>query len=185
MRLHPKEILFRQGETGPLYRVKSGMLKIMRIHEDGTPFLVNLIAPGEIIPHHSLVTQQPYHGTAIALTTTELDVIPSEEWYAELSRDNNKCLEVAELLQSRLRTMQQRIDQLTQVAPADKLDKLRAWLNDIAGAGAGPITEILTQDEIAQFIGLRRETVNRLLRAKSKSAVQPPHEQAPERSDEH
>ncbi|MFD0962125.1 Crp/Fnr family transcriptional regulator [Paenibacillus chungangensis] len=165
MRLHPKETLFRQGETGPLYRMKSGMLKIMRIHEDGTPYLVNLITPGEIIPHHSLVTQQPYHGTAIALTTTELDVIPSEDWYAELSRNNEKCLEVAELLQSRLRTMQQRIDQLTQVAPADKLSKLQSWLNNIAGVGDAHITDILTQDEIAQFIGLRRETVNRLLRA--------------------
>ena len=59
--------------------------------------------------------------------------------------------------------MQQRIDQLTQVAPADKLRKLQAWLR--LYIGPAELTDVLTQDEIGQLIGLRRETVNRLLRA--------------------
>lgn len=78
MRLHKGEILFRQGETGPLFELKSGLLKIVRVHEDGHLIVVNLITPGEVIPHHSLVSQQPYHGTAIALTTSETEIISSE-----------------------------------------------------------------------------------------------------------
>lgn len=53
MLLHKGEILFRQGEPGPLYHVKSGLFKIVRIHENGSPLLINIIVPGEIIPHHS------------------------------------------------------------------------------------------------------------------------------------
>lgn len=163
MIIHKGEIVFRQGERGPLFRLKSGLLKIVRVHEDGHMIVVNLIVAGEVIPHHSLVSEQPYHGTAIALTTSELEVIPSRDWYEELAAHPEKALEIAALLQSRLRLMQQRIDQLTRTTPAEKLLKLQEWLQGLTGTAN--ISELLTQDEIGQLIGLRRETVNRLLRA--------------------
>ncbi|MFF2890234.1 Crp/Fnr family transcriptional regulator [Paenibacillus sp. NPDC057967] len=168
MLLHKGETLFRQGETGDLFHLKSGMLKIMRIHEDGNPFLVNLIVAGETIPHHSLLSPMPYHGTAVALVTSEFERISPERWYDELNRDETKSREIALLLQSKLRMMQQRIDQLTQVTPADKLVKLQQWFQTYIAPQT--ITDILTQDEIGQLIGLRRETVNRLLREQARNA---------------
>ncbi|UVI32911.1 Crp/Fnr family transcriptional regulator [Paenibacillus spongiae] len=163
MILHKGETLFRQGEAGPLFHLRSGLLKIMRIHQDGTAILVNIITPGEVIPHHSLISPNPYYGTAIALVTSEIDILPASDWYRQLEEDPRKCRDLALVLQEKLRMMQQRIDQLTQVAPADKLLKLQAWFRSYIEPET--ITDILTQDEIGQFIGLRRETVNRLLRA--------------------
>ncbi|WP_017811194.1 MULTISPECIES: Crp/Fnr family transcriptional regulator [Paenibacillus] len=166
MIIHKGETLFRQGESGPLYRIKSGLFKIVRLHEDGSMFLFNIIVPGEMIPHHSLISPMNYHGTAIALISGEVEIVHAAEWYDQLNRDPARYHEVAALLQDKLRMMQQRIDQLTRVTPADKLEQLQHWfatyLKDI------PITEIITQDEIGQLIGLRRETVNRLLRAQTK-----------------
>lgn len=168
MLLHKGETLFRQGETGDLFHIKSGMLKIMRIHEDGNPLLVNIIVAGETIPHHSLISPMPYHGTAVALVTCEIERISPELWYEELNRDAARSKDIALLLQSKLRMMQQRIDQLTQVTPADKLVKLQQWFQ--AYIAPQTITDILTQDEIGQLIGLRRETVNRLLREQARKA---------------
>ncbi|MDQ0113494.1 Crp/Fnr family transcriptional regulator [Paenibacillus harenae] len=165
MLLHKGEVLFRQGESGPLYHVRSGLFKIVRTHEDGNPFLVNIIVPDERIPHHSLISPMPYHGTAVALMTSEVALIDSRQWYDELDRDAGKCREIALLLQGKLRMMQQRIDQLTQVSPAAKLLKLQQWFGSYIGPA--PLTDVLTQDEIGQLIGLRRETVNRLLRAQA------------------
>ncbi|WJH33942.1 Crp/Fnr family transcriptional regulator [Paenibacillus aurantius] len=172
MILHKGEILFRQGEESPLYRLVSGMLKITRLHEDGTPTLVNIIVPGEVIPHHSLISPSSCYGTASALVTCEIEALDTEQWYRNLKEDAGQCREIALLLQQKLRMMQQRIDQLTEVAPADKLRKLQSWFSSYIPAGA--LTDILTQEEIGQLIGLRRETVNRLLRAQSagKSAAQ-------------
>ena len=169
MILHKGETLFRQGETGPLYHLKSGLLKIVRVHADGTVILVNIIVPGEIIPHHSLISPNPYYGTAIAMVTSEIEVLSAQAWYQELEQDPQKCLSIARLLQERLRMMQQRIDQLTEVSPAEKLRKLQIWFNQYIAPA--PLTELLTQDEIGQFLGLRRETVNRLLRAQDKSGI--------------
>lgn len=162
MRLHKGETLFRQGETGPLYKLESGLLKIVRIQEDGNTHLVNLIVPGETIPHHSLISPGAYHGTAIALVACDIQLLPAAQWYADLEGDPAQYRAIARQLQDKLRMMQQRIDQLTAVAPAVKLEKLEGWFRQYIGDLK--LTDVLTQEEIGQFIGLRRETVNRLLR---------------------
>jgi len=167
MLLHKGETLFRQGESGPLYRLRSGLLKIVRVHQDGSQILVNLIVPGEIIPHHSLISPNPYFGTAVALVTCEVDLLPGPEWYGELQQDPDRYRSIALQLQDKLRMMQQRIDQLTEIAPAKRLHKLQAWFH--AYIAPETLTDVLTQDEIGQFLGLRRETINRLLRSQSKA----------------
>ncbi|MFD2611444.1 Crp/Fnr family transcriptional regulator [Paenibacillus gansuensis] len=171
MILHKGETLFRQGESGPLYHLRSGLLKIVRVHEDGSQILVNIIVPDEIIPHHSLISPNPYYGTAVALVTCEIDILPQEVWYGELERYPDRCRSVALQLQDKLRMMQQRIDQLTEVSPAEKLRKLQAWFHSYIAPAT--MTDVLTQDEIGQFIGLRRETINRLLRSQSGTKKQP------------
>lgn len=129
--------------------------------------LVNLIVPGEKIPHHSLISPKQYYGTAIALVTSEIEVIPPQQWYDGLQENPERYMEVAMLLQNTLRRMQQRIDQLTQVSPADKLRKLQDWFKSYIAPQS--LTDVLTQEEIGQLIGLRRETVNRLLRSQAAS----------------
>jgi len=167
MILHKGEVLFRQGEAGPLFHLKSGLLKINRVHTDGTLTLVNVIIPDEIIPHHSLLSPNPYYGTAVALVTCEVEVLSASDWYRELEHNHAKCREIALQLQGKLRMMQQRIDQLSEVSPAEKLNKLQRWFQSFVPVAS--LSEVLTQDEIGQFIGLRRETVNRLLRAQAQA----------------
>ncbi|MDN4071493.1 Crp/Fnr family transcriptional regulator [Fictibacillus terranigra] len=162
MFLHKGEVLFRQGESGPLYELKSGLLKVVRVHEDGTGSPLNLIVPGEVIPHHSLISQKDYHGTAVALLPAEVKVIPEKEWYGDLSENPEKYREVALLLQTKLRMMQQRIDQLTAVATKDRVVLLQNWFRQYFPDMS--VKDVLTQEEIGQFVGLRRETVNRVLR---------------------
>ncbi|ANC79081.1 Crp/Fnr family transcriptional regulator [Fictibacillus phosphorivorans] len=156
------EILFRQGEEGPLFRLDSGLLKIVRVHEDGSQVLLNLIIPGEVIPHHSLTSPNEYNGTAIALLPCEITRIEPQQWYRSLEEDPSKYKEVALLLESKLRMMQQRINQMSTLTPEGKIRKLQNWF-----ANYFPdiqIEKVLTQEEIGQFVGLRRETVNRALK---------------------
>lgn len=162
MILHKGETLFRQGESGPLYHLKSGLLKIVRVHEDGTQILVNIIVPDEIIPHHSLISPNPYFGTAVALTTCEVEILPEEDWYRELDQSPDRYKSIALQLQDKLQMIQRRMDHLTETSPTMKLQKLQAWFRSYNPTAN--LTELLTQEEIGQFIGLRRETINRLLR---------------------
>ncbi|WP_416730033.1 Crp/Fnr family transcriptional regulator [Fictibacillus sp. JL2B1089] len=156
------EILFRQGEEGPLFRLESGLLKIVRVHEDGSQVLLNLIIPGEVIPHHSLTSPNEYNGTAIALLPCEITRIEPQQWYRSLEEDSYRYKEVALMLETKLRMMQQRINQMSTLTPEGKIKKLQEWF-----ANYFPdiqIEKVLTQEEIGQFVGLRRETVNRALK---------------------
>lgn len=163
MILHKGEILFHQGDSGEyLYHIKSGLFKVTRLHENGNIVLFNILYSGETVPHHSLITPKDAHGTAIALMRSEVEVIPAKEWYRQLQEDHNKPMEVALLLQDKLRFMQQRLDHLTVGTPMERLDLLTKWLGD--HSHGLNFTDLLTQEEIGQLIGVRRETVNRLLR---------------------
>lgn len=163
MIVHKGEILFRQGDEGNfLYHIKSGLFKVTRLHENGNMVLFNILYPGETVPHHSLISMKEAHGTAIALVQSEVDVIPAEEWYRELKNDPERPLQVAALLQEKVRFMQERLDHLTVGTPGERLQLLKKWLEQhVQGI---PLTEYLTQEEIGQLIGVRRETVNRLLK---------------------
>ncbi|MNO07782.1 hypothetical protein D3C81_2301180 [compost metagenome] len=71
-------------------------------------------------------------------------------------------LEIALLLQEKVRFMQTRLDHLTVGTPGERLELLTRWFNEYTHGA--PLTDLLTQEEIGQLIGVRRETVNRLLR---------------------
>ncbi len=164
MKLRPGEILFHQGDSGSLYRLKEGLIKIVRLKEDGTSTLLNLILPGDIFPHHSLLTPSEYFGTAVILVDSEVEAISEESWYSELDHNPKRLKEIALLLQDRLRMMQQRIDQLTALRPIDRLQLVEEWFQEHFPDLV--ISDVLNQEEIGQFIGVRRETVNRLLRSR-------------------
>ncbi|GAC41678.1 Crp/Fnr family transcriptional regulator [Paenibacillus popilliae] len=166
--LHRGEILFRQGDPGTyLYRIVSGLFKVTRLHENGNIVLFNILYPGEMVPHHSLISPKDCHGTATAMVTSTVKRMKAEAWYEELRNNSGKALEVAKLLQEKLRFMQQRLDHLTIGSPAERLALLTRWLDSMTNKT--PLTDMLTQEEIGQLIGVRRETVNRLLRQSDNS----------------
>lgn len=163
MILNKGDILFRQGDGGnSLYHIRSGLFKVTRLHENGNIVLFNILYPGETVPHHSLISPKETHGTATALMRSEVEVISAAEWYRQLREEPGKAMEVALLLQEKVRFMQTRLDHLTAGNPAERLQLLSDWLN--SHAEGEQVTGLLTQEEIGQLIGVRRETVNRLLR---------------------
>jgi CRP/FNR family transcriptional regulator, cyclic AMP receptor protein len=163
VKYHRGEIIFRQGETGNLFRLHTGLLKVVWLREDGTPFLFNILTPGEVFPHHSLLSPKPCQGTAIALVTSEVERIPAAAWYKSLEENPYQYREAALLLQKTLRKIQERISMVT-AHKEDRIEGLRQWLARYFPDH--PIEEMLTQEEMGQLLGISRETVNRLLNGK-------------------
>lgn len=158
MFIHRGEILFSQGENGDLFRLNRGLLKVIRTYPNGDCVLLNLLLPGEIFPHHSLISSHPYYGTVIAMVKSEVERIPAHNWYSTLMEKPEKYKEVAGILEENLRKIQQRMDMIT--LPAKKrISYFREWLSTYCKDY--PMEEILTQEEIGNFLGMSRETVNR------------------------
>jgi CRP/FNR family cyclic AMP-dependent transcriptional regulator len=165
MRLNRGEILFRQGESGNLFRLEKGLIKVVRVQSDGSPLLFNLLVPGELFPHHSLLSPHPYFATAIAVIPSEVTPVPAEDWYRKLEQEPHQYRQVALYLQQTLRLIQERMEWTT--APShQRLTLLRRWFQ--RRFSDQTLEELLTQEEIGQLLGLTRETVNRLMRKRTK-----------------
>lgn len=162
MLLLPKgETLFIQGQETDLYELKSGLLKITRTQADGACLLFNIITPGEVFPHHSLISPQVTFGTASALVHSEIERISASSWYQALEQSPEKYRDLALILQKNLQRLQKRVV-MTTVATPERIPLFREWLHTYCPGVA--LEEILTQEEIGQFLGMTRETVNRYLR---------------------
>jgi len=159
--LNKGEILFMQGDQGDLYQLDEGLIKVVRTQEDGQTMLFNILVPGEVFPHSSLITPAPYYGTTIALVTCKLRRIPAREWYEKLERNPSRYREVASLLEATIRKVQKRLE-MTTVSANKRIPLFQKWLSTYFPGQA--VDELLTQEEIGQFLGLRRETVNRYLK---------------------
>ncbi len=149
---------------GDLYHLKTGLLKVIRTQSNGDCVLLNLLVPGEIFPHHSLISPKEYHGTVIALLPSEVERIPIHDWYQSLIDKPEKNKEVAAILQDNLRKMQKRIE-MTTLPSKKRIPFFRDWIS-MYGKNY-EMEEILTQEEIGQFLGMSRETVNRHMRRES------------------
>lgn len=161
MILHRGETLFLQEEQGDLFKLKKGLLKVTRIREDGTVFLFNLLVQEDIFPHHSLLSPTRNYASVSAVITSEVERFSAKSWYEKLEKDPQKYKEVAELLQDTIRKMQERIE-MTTVVSRERIPLFRKWLATYCPDQS--IEELLTQEEIGQFLGLSRETVNRYLK---------------------
>lgn len=166
MILKKGEVLFNQDDKSDIYFLKRGILKVVHLRSDGSCFLFNLLVPGERFPHHSLLTPTRTFGRASALVESEIDVIPRDEWYARLEENPLMYKEVALHLQATVKRVQQRA-QLLLAPPKKRISLFREWLGFVESEIK--IEDLLTQEEIGQFLVLTRETVNRLLRAEIKN----------------
>lgn len=72
-----------------------------------------------------------------------------------------KYRELTLYLERTLRKLQQRIE-MTTVAPKERIPLLKQWLSIYCSISS--VEEVLTQEEIGQFLGMTRETVNRHLK---------------------
>jgi CRP-like cAMP-binding protein len=112
-----------------------------------------------------LLTPTAYYGTAIALTECEIERIQAQSWYQELENNPSKYRDVALLLQSTLRKVQKRVE-MTTVAKPLRIPMFQEWIAQFVPNVF--LLDLLTQEEIGQFLGMSRETVNRYFRKMEK-----------------
>lgn len=156
------EVLLYQENVGDfLYFLESGILKVIQIQEDGSNTLLNILTPGETFPLQNLIALQNYSVTIVALTEAKVIRYSALEWYKSLQCEPEQYHRIAQTLQEKFWMMQQRIIILTS-PPKTRLYLFRQWLQQYFPNQS--LENVLTQEEIACFIGLTRETVNRMLR---------------------
>ncbi|GAA2842729.1 Crp/Fnr family transcriptional regulator [Crossiella cryophila] len=157
------EPVFEAGDAGDrLQIIRTGRVKVSRPLADGTPYLLAVLGPGDLLGVLPGLDTGPREETAIAVTHVTTGSLPYSvlrKWCIVVPTVG---LELARERQDRLRELEQRrIDQVRLDAPGRLAKLLLGWADRFGTADGDTITvdHRLTQRELGELIGTSRETV--------------------------
>ncbi|MGH3495563.1 MAG: Crp/Fnr family transcriptional regulator [Sciscionella sp.] len=160
-------VIFAEGEPGDrLFIITSGKVKIGRKSPDGRENLLSIMGPSDMFGELSIFDPGPRTSTVTAVT----DVRALTMGRPELREWINKRPEIAEqLLRVIARRLRRTNNMLADLIFTDVPGRVARALLQFAQrfgsqeAGLLRVTHDLTQEEIAQYVGASRETVNKAL----------------------
>lgn len=153
------QTLFVKGDAGDaLYAIRRGQVRISDDAEDGRRTTLNVLGAGDVFGEVALLDGQPRTASATVIEPTKLFVILRRDLLAMIEHRPSVAIQLIELLCARIRWMSRRTEEAAFLSLEQRLlRRLIALAQDFGH-------EILvSQEELALFIGATRESVNRQL----------------------
>lgn len=158
-------IIFMRGDPGDsLCGVVSGRVRISVSRPGGKEVFLNILAPGETFGEIALLDGEPRTATATAIARTDLFVIPREPFLRLLGSEPQLGAHLIQLLCRRVRWTSQLTEDSALLTVPAQLAKRLLSLARLHGRQTASGTRLtISQEELAQFIGLSRQVVNQHL----------------------
>ena len=166
VRVRRGSIIFNQlEETGGLYLILEGSVKISRVGRDGREVTIVILKDGNFFGEMSLLDGQPRSATATAAIATRLLVLERDNFLQGVLPIPGIVAKMLAELSKRLRAADQSIENL---ALGTVFDRLFHFLSHLSRQfpvvdGRSVITKRPTHQELAELVGSSRETVTRTL----------------------
>jgi CRP/FNR family cyclic AMP-dependent transcriptional regulator len=159
-------ILYEEDTNEFMYIVLFGKVIVVKMTEDGKEIILATHQLGEFFGEMSLIDGRTSPATVLATENSLVAIISKKDFYSLLT-DYPKVLEkMLQILCSRLRDSWKRIHMLNFKNAAQRVKMLFLTLSFDKGekeAGGVTLNIKLTHQNIADMIGLTRETVTRVL----------------------
>lgn len=160
-RMGKGELLFHQTDpSDAVFIVQSGCISLFLATPDGRELVINEMRPGDCFGEIGLVTGLPRSTGAMARETSVLLRIAKEPFMQALEADKGLMKRVLEMTAKRLRISSERESALAFLDSDSRIARVLLILyRQTEGRGVVRIT----QEELAQFAGLIRQTVAKTL----------------------
>lgn len=168
VQLEKDDYLFSAGElVNELYIVKSGKIQIKKTTSDGREMALRICNKGDIVGEISLYREDvKYILNAVALVDSEVSVITKENLERELLHNRRLGIELLNLTSDMALRDQTKIRDLVMYGRRGALFSTLIRFSNTYGKDTddGVLINIkLTNQELANFCGTSRESINRLL----------------------
>jgi len=169
----PREtIVAKGGPAAEFFVLLRGRAKVTAQGADGADTAINVMGPGEVFGEIGILDGQPRSATVTTLEECELAVVDKGAFHGLLAASPPVAIKLLAVLAGRIRELTIRVEDRTFLDIPARLAKQLIWLaaNHGTDSGAGMRIEIkLSQQELGDFIGATRESVNKNLRDWSRS----------------
>jgi CRP/FNR family transcriptional regulator/CRP/FNR family cyclic AMP-dependent transcriptional regulator len=161
------EVLFHEEDPGnALFILESGQVKIVLISDEGSETILRVQGPGECLGELSLIDGSPRSATAVALEPVEALALYRDDFLSLIERRPSVALAVMGGLASLVRRLSEQVQDLTTLDVPGRLAKKLLQLAEQHGQPKADGVRIplrLTQQELAQMVGVTRVSINKQL----------------------
>jgi CRP-like cAMP-binding protein len=165
--LKAREMLFAKGDPGDrLFVVDKGLIRIGVLSPDGREVTYGLIKPGQLFGEIAVLDGGPRTADASAMEDSELLVLDRKDVLEFLGAHSSHSLRLIEILCERVRRADELLEDIFFLTLPGRLAKHLLVLGNAMGErdGAdGKLTIKMSQQEVADHMGITRESVNKVL----------------------
>ncbi len=163
--LPARSLLFSKGDRGDwLYVLASGLVRIGVTSPDGRDVSYALIRPGQVFGEIAVLDGGTRSADATVMEDADLVALERRDLFAFLGRNPGHYARLVEILCHRLRSADDLLHDLFFLPASHRLAKHLLLLSQAAGmAGKAGCVLRISQQEVADSLGLSRERVNKLL----------------------
>ncbi|OAN52875.1 cAMP-binding protein [Paramagnetospirillum marisnigri] len=167
VKVDSREILFSKGDPGDrLYLVAKGLIRIGVLSVEGREVTYGMIKPGELFGEIAVLDGGARSADATAMEASELLALERKDVNGFLQRHPIQALHLIKVLCDRVRRADDLLEDVVFLSLPSRLAKHLLMLKStLSGAEAakGPATIRLSQQEVADHLGISRESVNKVL----------------------
>ena len=166
-------IVLRQGEpVESVFLIDQGVIKLIRTEANGRELIAGFRHPGWLLGAGGVILGGPAELTAQCACECRLRQLSAAEFRRTHTKDPAVAGWIQRMLAREIREQSLAVGQFV-LAPAARLERLFAILAPTRPAGSGTCRLLypIRQHEVADAIGVRRETATRLLTAAEKRGV--------------
>ena len=161
-------IIFHKGALGQnLYLIESGRVRIYSLSTEGQEITINMLGPGEAFGELSLLDGLPRSAGAMAVENTVAYTLHRDDFLRQLDANPRMARSILEMVSMRLRYTTVLAESFAFMdAPGRVAAKLLELVDRYGvGVGGNEIELRLTQRELASWVAVSRESVNKVLGA--------------------
>lgn len=169
VRYRKGEMIFREGEPAErLFLIDDGKVKLSLTAPNGQELLIAVLGRGHIFGELAVIDRGPRAMDARAMEETRVCSLGSDVFWTMLENRPALARRLLELMARRLRRADQNSQDLVFFDAPTRLARRLVELAEEHGEPTGPgeavrLTVRVTQEEMAQMIGITRGSANRLI----------------------
>lgn len=161
------QVLFYEGNhSNGVFCVYAGKVKLYKGGSLGRQYIIRIETGGSLLGYRNILTKQPYHYAAEAIEDSTICFINKTTFMSLLSGNPAVALMVMKKLSLELSDLEQKTVDLVDKSSRVRLARLLLDLKDKhskASPAGVELTIRLSREELAEAIGITRETATRLL----------------------
>ncbi len=167
-------VLMEEDESGALFIIVSGKVKVTRTSNDGREVILNILSESDIFGEMALLDGLTRSATVTAIEDSELFIIQRNQFLEFLKEHPEISIALMQELSKRLRTADMQIKSLSLKDAEGKVATVIVQLANDHGRirqGAVEIEKLPLQQDLANMAGTSRETISRTLHSFAKKGL--------------